>query len=286
MFRFLGRKIRDLFQGKVSEESIDRLQELFYQADLGVETAQKLTEKVRLLYRKKSSLTSDEILAEIKKELLEELKKSPLPPFSGKPQVILIVGVNGNGKTTTVAKLAHYYQQQKKKVLIVAADTFRAAAVEQLSKWAESTKSDFVKGKQGSDPAAVAFDGTQAGVSRECDLVLIDTAGRLHTKSDLMKELEKIHRAIGKALPGAPHEIWLILDGTVGQNGVEQATRFQQSIPLSGLILTKMEGTAKGGGAFAIQKILNLPLQFIGVGEKMTDLEPFDPQKFVDSLFD
>lgn len=254
MFRFLGRKIRDLFQGKVSEESIDRLQELFYQADLGVETAQKLTEKVRLLYRKKSSLTSDEILAEIKKELLEELKKSPLPPFSGKPQVILIVGVNGNGKTTTVAKLAHYYQQQKKKVLIVAADTFRAAAVEQLSKWAESTKSDFVKGKQGSDPAAVAFDGTQAGVSRECDLVLIDTAGRLHTKSDLMKELEKIHRAIGKALPGAPHEIWLILDGTVGQNGVEQATRFQQSIPLSGLILTKMEGTAKGGGRLCDSK--------------------------------
>lgn len=286
MFKLLGKKIRDLFKGKVDEEALERLEELFYQADLGSQTSADLTEKVRLLYKKNPNLSSDEILAEVKQDLQAELIQIPASSrIVGNPHVVLIVGVNGNGKTTSVAKLAYHFHQAGKKVLIAAADTFRAAAIDQLEKWAGRIGVDIVKGKHGSDPAAVVFDAIEAAKNRGCDIVLVDTAGRLHTKTDLMKELEKIHRVSGKALPGAPHETLLVLDATIGQNGVEQAMIFHKFTPLTGLILTKMDGTAKGGTAIAIQKKLRLPITYIGTGETLEAFERFDPKAFVDDLF-
>jgi fused signal recognition particle receptor len=285
MFKFLGNKIRSLFSSKVDEEALDRLEELFYQADLGSQTSLELTEKVRTLYKKKPNLTTDDILAEIKKDLLAEIVPPAHLPDEKKPHVVMIVGVNGNGKTTSVAKLAYFYQRLGKKVLIAAADTFRAAAIDQLETWASRIGVELVKGKHGSDPAAVVFDAIEAAKHRDVDIVIVDTAGRLHTKTDLMKELEKIYRVSGKALPGAPHETLLILDATIGQNGIEQAMIFHRFTPLSGLILTKMDGTAKGGSAIAIQKKLRLPITYIGTGETLDALEPFNPKAYLDTLF-
>lgn len=288
MLKFLGKKIRELFKGKVDEESIEKLEELFYQADLGTQISSELALKVRTLYKKNPNLSIEGIIQEIKKDLLEQLSSSSKKsePSAAPPFVILIVGVNGNGKTTSVAKLAHFYQKQGKKVLIAAADTFRAAAIDQLEKWANQSETMLVKGKPGSDPAAVVFDAIEAAKKRGCDYVLVDTAGRLHTKTDLMKELEKIYRVSKKAHADAPHETLLVLDATIGQNGVEQATIFHQFTPLSGLILTKMDGTAKGGAAIAIQRKLQLPIKYLGTGEKLQDFEPFAPQAFVDALFE
>ena len=286
MFKFLGKKIRELFKGKVDEEAIEQLEELFYQADLGGTTSAELTEAVRALYKKNPHLSTEEVLTEVKRNLVAQLEAIPVPPsIQGNPYVILIVGVNGNGKTTSIAKLAHLFQSQGKKVLIAAADTFRAAAIDQLETWAERTGASLVKGKPGSDPAAVVFDAIEAAKSRGCDIVLVDTAGRLHTKIDLMKELEKISRVSGKSLPGAPHETLLVLDATIGQNGVEQATSFHHFTPLTGLILTKLDGTAKGGSVLAIQKKLRLPIKYIGTGETMDAFEKFDAKSFVNELF-
>lgn len=285
MFKFLGKKIRDLFKRKVDEEMIEELEELFYQSDLGSSTSSALAEHVRKLAKKNTS--SEEILKGIKDELLKELLAIPLSSMeSGSPHVVLIVGVNGNGKTTTVAKLARQYKNEGKNVLIAAADTFRAAAIDQLERWAEKAGCGIVKGRHGSDPAAVVFDAIEAAKSRGCDVVLIDTAGRLHTKTDLMKELEKIRRVCGKALPGAPHETLLVLDATIGQNGVDQASVFHKFTPLSGLVLTKLDGSAKGGTAIAIQKKLQLPIKYIGTGETIEAFSPFNPQEFVNSLFE
>jgi fused signal recognition particle receptor len=287
MFKLLGKKIRELFTGKVNEETITQLEELFYQADLGSQTSTALAEKVRLLCQRKPDLTSEEILKEVKQDLISQLALIPVPPLiTGKPHVILIVGVNGNGKTTSIAKLASHFQREKKKVLIAAADTFRAAAIDQLEKWATLTGASLVKGKPGSDPAAVVFDAIEAAKSRGCDIVLVDTAGRLHTKTDLMKELEKIYRVSGKAHPGAPHETLLVLDATVGQNGVEQAAVFHRFTPLTGLILTKLDGTAKGGAAIAIQNKVKLPIKYLGTGERVEALQVFDLHSFVNSLFE
>ncbi|MBI3900706.1 MAG: signal recognition particle-docking protein FtsY [Chlamydiia bacterium] len=286
MFKFLGTKIRALFKGKIDEESIEQLEELFYQADLGPQTSTELSEKVRSLFHKHPKLTSEEVLQVIKEDLTTQLRSLPTPSIpSGTPHVMLIVGVNGNGKTTSIAKLAYHFQNQGKKVLIAAADTFRAAATEQLEKWAAKLGVTLVKGKSGSDPAAVVFDAIEAAKSRGCDLVLIDTAGRLHTKTDLMKELEKIHRVSGKAHPGAPHETLLVLDATVGQNALEQAITFHRFTPLTGLILTKLDGTAKGGTVIALQKRLQLPIKYIGTGESVDALHPFEPLLFVNALF-
>lgn len=291
MFKFfknlgLGKKIRSLFQKKVDEDAIEELEKLFFEIDLGSEIAAELTEKVRTLYRKKSDMSSDEAIDVIKKNLIQSIGQNASSFLVGKPHVILVIGVNGNGKTTTVAKLAHFYKSQGKKVLIAATDTFRAAGIDQLEIWASRLDVDIVKGKSMSDPAAVAFDAIQAGKARGSDIVIIDTAGRLHTRDDLMQELEKIRRVMGKAYPGAPHETLLVLDATVGQNGVNQAMTFHQFTPITGLILTKLDGTAKGGTSISIQKKLNLPIKFIGVGESLSDLEVFDAPAFVNSLFE
>lgn len=283
---FLGKKIRSLFGKTIDEHTLEELEQLFFEADLGAVLSEELTEKVKTLFKKNPKITSDEVLDALKKDLVEQLNQIPKPRNEGKPFVVLIVGVNGNGKTTSIAKLAKMYHDLGKKVLVGAADTFRAAAIEQLDLWCERIQVEIVKGKPKSDPAAVAFDAVQAGVSRQQDVVIIDTAGRLHTKTDLMQELQKIHRVIGKALPSAPHQTLLVIDATIGQNGIEQAQLFHKFTPLTGLILTKLDGTAKGGGVIAIQKKLNIPVMYVGVGEGMNDLKPFNAEEFVNSLFE
>lgn len=281
----LGSKIRTLFLSKVDADALEQLEQLFFEADLGSEISQELQLCVEKLLRKNPEVASETILAEIRQKLLLELRTLPSAQLTtGTPHVILIVGVNGNGKTTTVAKLAKLLQKNGQKVLVAACDTFRAAAGEQLETWAERIGCEIVKGKEKSDPAAVVFDAITAAKARNVDTVLIDTAGRLHTKQDLMRELEKIHRVSQKACPGAPHETLLVLDATIGQNGIEQAKIFHNYTPLTGLVLTKMDGTAKGGTAIAIQKALKLPIQYIGTGESLDDLHPFDPEAFITSL--
>jgi fused signal recognition particle receptor len=283
----LGNKLRSLFRGPIDETILDKLEETLYEADLGAEYARELTEKIRQKLKKDASISGDALIAEIREEILHNLK---LPEKSEEqaevPHVILIIGVNGNGKTTSIAKLAHHYHQAGKKVLLGAADTFRAAATEQLEIWAKHLDVDIVKGHHKSDPASVVFDTVSAGVSRKADIILIDTAGRLHTKIPLMQELEKIKRSCKKTIPSSPHETLLVLDATTGQNAVDQAQVFHKFTPITGLILTKLDGTAKGGAAIAIQRKLGIPIKYIGVGEGVDDLQPFDPEKFVNAIFE
>lgn len=282
----IGTKIRALFQGPIDESTLDRLEQLLYEADLGADYARELAEKVRKKLQDQPELSSEAIIADLKTEILNSLQKNPEPALSAaSPHVILIVGVNGNGKTTSVAKLAHLYQTEGKKVVIGAADTFRAAAMEQLEVWANRLNIDIVRGHAKSDAAAVAFDAVTAGTARKADTVLIDTAGRLHTKIPLMQELEKIRRTCKKVIPDSPHETLLVLDATTGQNAIDQANTFHKYTPISGLILTKLDGTAKGGVAIAIQRKLGIPIKFIGVGEGVDDLRPFDAENFVSALF-
>lgn len=283
-----GSKIRALFNKKIDEETLDQLEQLFYEADLGIQASKELSEKVQKHYRKNPSLNTEQFLQLIEEELTSLLSHKPTQTtiISEGPLAILVVGVNGNGKTTTVAKLAKRYQESGKKVLIAAADTFRAAAIAQLEIWAERIGCDIVKGAPNSDSAAVAYDALMAARARGADVVIIDTAGRLHTRSDLMKELEKIKRACQKAIPSSPHETLLVLDATIGQNGIDQAKIFHEHTPLSGLCLTKLDGTAKGGIVVNIYKQLGIPVKFIGVGESLEDLEPFDAAHFVHALFE
>ena len=287
---FLHGKIRTLFQGKIDESTLEQLEQLLYEADFGVKTAMMLTEKVRALHRENPSYKTADYLDALRKELIQELRKYPPDlievPAGESPRVILIVGVNGNGKTTSVAKLAHLMKNQGQKVLVGAADTFRAAAMEQLETWAERLGVDIVKGAPKSDPASVAFDSVSAAKSRQVDTVIIDTAGRLHTKTPLMQELEKIRRSCKKVCPHAPHETLLVLDATTGQNAIDQAKHFHQFTPITGLILTKLDGTAKGGIVLAIQQELKIPVKFVGTGEQLDDLQPFDPEEFVNNLLD
>lgn len=284
----LGSKIRSLFSREIDENTLEELERAFYEADLGVQTAIDLTQKVKDLHAQNPSLKGEDLLAEIRKEIIRMVTPpaQEQQPTSTLPHVIMVVGVNGNGKTTSVAKLAKRYQANGKKVLVAAADTFRAAAVEQLSLWAERCGIDIVKGAPNSDPAAVAFDAVNAGKARDVDVVIIDTAGRLHTKLPLMQELEKIKRSCRKFIAEAPHETLLVLDATTGQNAIEQAKTFNRYTPISGLILTKLDGTAKGGIVVSIQRQLNFPVKYIGVGEGIDDLEPFDPEMYVNALFE
>lgn len=285
----LTRTIKDLFSGKVDEETLESLEELFFEADLGVKTSVELVEKIKALYKDNSSITADEVMEEIQKEILLILGKQSSSVTELKtdgPTVFFIVGVNGNGKTTSAAKLAKKYKDEGKKVLLAAADTFRAAATEQLDMWAGKVGVDIVKGQHKSDPSAVVFDAVTAAKSRGCDVLIIDTAGRLHTKTDLMQELGKMKRVCGKIIPEAPHEILLALDATTGQNAIDQAKIFNNYTPITGLVLTKLDGTAKGGITVAIQRELGIPIKFIGTGEGVEDMEAFVAENFVSALFE
>jgi len=284
----LGSRLRALFGKKIDDETLEQLEQLFYEADVGLQTAAELTKKVKELYHSNPHLGSEGLLEGIQKELAAILSNHPthIATTENLPLVLFIVGVNGNGKTTSVAKLAKKYKDAGNKVLIAGADTFRAAAMEQLEIWASSIGVDLVKGNSNSDPAAVVFDALTAAKARKADVVLIDTAGRLHTKTNLMQELEKMRRICQKVHPGSPHETLLVLDATTGQNAIDQARTFHQFVPISGLILTKLDGTAKGGIVVSIFRQLGIPVKFIGVGEGAEDLEPFHPNEFVKALFE
>ena len=282
----LSGKIQALFSGPVDEKTFEQLEEILYEADLGSALAAECVEKTKKFLRQKPQASQQEILGMLRAYALELLQKpaktqTPL----GKPHVILIVGVNGSGKTSSIAKLARRLQEEKKSVLLAAGDTFRAAASEQLNVWAERLECPIIKSQPGSDPSAVAFDALSAAVARGCDTVLIDSAGRLQNRTELMRELEKMRRVCAKVIPDAPHETLLVLDATLGQNAVDQATLFHQSTPLTGIVLTKLDSSAKGGVALAIYKKLRIPVQWIGVGEKIEDLLPFDNETYVKALF-
>lgn len=281
--------IASLFQlgRKIDETLLSELEEKLIMADVGVPTTQFILEELRKAYKNKEIVDQNAIinfLKETLKKLLtqegNEIKWSAQPPT-----VVLVVGVNGCGKTTSVAKLASYFAHELgKKVVLAASDTFRAAAIEQLEKWAERVHVEIIKQERGSDPAAVAFDAVESAMSRHAEVVIIDTAGRLHTQKNLMQELNKIYRVIGKKLPEAPHEVLLVLDATTGQNAIAQAKLFKETVQVSGLFLAKLDGTAKGGVVLAIQNQVNIPVKFIGLGEHYEDIEPFDAQRFVDAL--
>lgn len=285
----LTTRLKGLISGKVDEEALENLEQLFYEADFGVKTSLDLVKKVQDIYKAHPSLTADEILKEVHRELLDILKKdtdSLIETENKLPTIIFIVGVNGNGKTTSAAKLAKKYKDDNKKVLLAAADTFRAAATEQLVMWAKQVDINIIKGQHKSDPSAIIYDAVCAAKTRDIDVLIIDTAGRLHTKADLMQELNKMKRVCDKVHPGSPHEILLTLDATTGQNAIEQAKIFNNHTPLTGLILTKLDGTAKGGIAIAIQRELNIPIKFIGTGEGLEDLQVFDAESFVSALLE
>ena len=268
---------------KIDDDVLEQLEELLITSDIGVQTTMEL---IKRLSRAKVADVSD-VKQILKDEILSILgSQAPVADEAQtKPHVVLVVGVNGVGKTTTIGKLAASARASGKKVLIGAADTFRAAAVEQLAIWAERADAEFVRHRENADPAAVAFDAVAAATARGCDIVLIDTAGRLHTKVNLMEELKKIKRTVSKQLEGAPHEILLVLDATTGQNALSQAQLFDEALDLTGLALTKLDGTAKGGIVISICSSLNIPLQYIGVGEQIDDLRPFDAEQFIDALF-
>jgi fused signal recognition particle receptor len=286
----LVNKIEDVVHGK-KEIDADLLEELEYTlitADIGVRTATEILETIRQRVDRQLVNDASEIRGLIRQHLLEILAASDRPAVRVEtpPLVIMMVGVNGAGKTTTTGKLARRLQDDGKTVLMAAADTFRAAAIEQLQVWADRAETDIVKQAQGSDPSAVIFDAMQAGRARKTDVVIIDTAGRLQNKEHLMAELEKMRRTAARVIPDAPHEVYLVLDATTGQNGLEQARKFTESGGVTGIVLTKLDGTAKGGVAVAIARELNLPIRYIGVGEKVTDLLPFDAETYIASLFD
>jgi fused signal recognition particle receptor len=278
--------IDDLFRSKkhIDDDMLEELEELLITSDIGVQTAMDLMQTIT---KQAGRIKGPELLKEtLKQELLTHLKRfPPLPTPVHKPHVVMVVGVNGVGKTTTIGKLAAKAVQKGDATLIVAADTFRAAAIEQLDIWAQRAGANIVKHKADADPAAVAYDGMEAAKARRMDMVLVDTAGRLHTKVNLMEELKKIQRTMGKLIPEAPHEILLVLDATTGQNALSQAKLFHEALGITGLALTKLDGTAKGGIVFSICQSLNIPLQYIGVGEGIEDLQPFDPELFADALF-
>jgi fused signal recognition particle receptor len=268
------------------EQSLADLEEILLSADVGVKATQRLSDAANLYVRGKSVQELSSFLQREIVHILQEVRRDPkLPPFSQTPWVVLFLGVNGVGKTTTIGKMAAQYRQRGKKVLLVAADTFRAAAVEQLEIWGKRAGAEVIKHQSGSDPSAVVFDGLHAAKTRGADVVLIDTAGRLHTKIHLVEELKKIGRVIAREQPGAPHETLLVLDAITGQNGLQQARVFKESMDLTGIVLTKLDGTAKGGVVVAIQEELGIPVRHVGVGEQVEDLQPFDPETFVQALF-
>ena len=286
----LAERIEDVVSiGKeIDRSTLDDLEATLIGSDLGTTTTHEVLEKLRDKADRKQIKDVNELKRLLKEELLAILTSTtsrPVTKVDGTPEVILVVGVNGTGKTTTIGKLAHVFRAQGKTVLLCAADTFRAAAIEQLEIWGQRTGTEVIKTKAGGDPAAVLFDALQSATARQTDYVIVDTAGRLHTKQNLMLELEKMRRTAQRIVPGAPHETLLVMDATTGQNGLQQARQFTQSSGVTGIVLAKLDGTAKGGVVVAISRELGLPVRFVGVGEKVGDLLPFDPKEFVESLF-
>ena len=271
---------------EIDDDFLDELEMILLSADVGAKTTEKLIGAVRQAARKKEINGTEDVVPFLKKYLVDMLTdEGQRTRISGSPTVILVVGVNGVGKTTTIGKLANYFHLFNHKVMIAAADTFRAAAAEQLEIWGQRAGCDVIKHAEGADPAAVVYDAMKAAIARKADILFIDTAGRLHNKANLMNELEKIHRVIKREEPGAPHETFLVLDATTGQNAIAQAKVFTETANVTGVVLTKLDGTAKGGVVIAIREELGLPVKWIGVGEGIMDFRPFEPEKFVDALF-
>lgn len=289
----LGSQLRNIFSSytRISEELYDELEEALITADVGIDSTLAILEMLREKVRQQSANGGDpsillDLLTDTVAEVISPAVVENELKLDSHPAVILIVGVNGSGKTTTIAKLTYHFQQQGKKVLLAAADTFRAAATEQLQEWGKRLDVQVIHQQSGADPAAVAFDALQAAKARDYDLLIVDTAGRLHNKTNLMKELEKIARVMKKQDPEAPHEVFLVLDATTGQNMLQQAKVFQEISGVTGLVLSKLDGTAKGGAVIPVCRELNLPMRFIGLGEKREDLERFDPQDFARALLE
>ncbi|MFZ0280501.1 MAG: signal recognition particle-docking protein FtsY, partial [Bacteroidales bacterium] len=279
-------------KSKVDEEVLDNLEEVLVSSDVGVTTTLRIIERIEARVARDKYLNTNELTHILKEETVSLLEKNISgpevdfsSPLSANPYVIMVVGVNGSGKTTTIAKLAHQYKTAGKKVLLGAADTFRAAAIEQLQIWADRAGVQMVRQQMGSDPASVAFDTVKSGVAGNFDVVIIDTAGRLHNKINLMTELSKIKRVLEKVIPDAPHEVLLVLDGSTGQNAFEQAKQFTASTSVTAMAITKLDGTAKGGVVIGISDQFKIPVKYIGLGEKLDDLQIFNPYEFVDSLF-
>ncbi|HUQ49391.1 MAG TPA: signal recognition particle-docking protein FtsY [Terriglobales bacterium] len=287
----LSERIEDIvsFGKEIDRDTLDELEATLISADLGTSTTHEVLEILREKADRKQIADATELKRLLKQELLAILNATPtksVKAAAGDPEIVLVVGVNGTGKTTTIGKLAYALRTEGKSVLLCAADTFRAAAIEQLEIWGQLTGVEIIKTKPGGDPSAVLFDGITAAKARNVDYLVVDTAGRLHNKSNLMQELDKMRRTAERIIPGAPHETLLVMDATTGQNGLQQARMFTQAAGVTGIVLTKLDGTAKGGVVVAISRELGLPVRYVGVGEKIGDLLPFDPQAFVNSLFD
>ncbi|HZV47784.1 MAG TPA: signal recognition particle-docking protein FtsY [Thermodesulfovibrionales bacterium] len=280
-------KVESILTGrKIDEAALEELEEILIMSDVGTKAASEIMTVIREKARKGEAKDVDSVRDLLKREMTEMLgDPHPLAIFGNKPFVILAVGVNGVGKTTTIGKLASRFRSQGLSVLLAAGDTFRAAGIEQLEIWSQRADTQLVKHEKGSDPAAVAFDAVVAAQSRNIDVLIIDTAGRLHTKSNLMEELKKVRRSIDKAMPGAPQEILLVVDATTGQNALRQAESFNETVGITGIALTKLDGTAKGGIIFAVKKGLGIPVRLIGIGERIDDLRDFEPKEFVEALF-
>jgi len=279
-------RIATLFgASEIDDGTWGELEALLIQADVGIETTELIIDSLRTKTHAEGITKSDQLQALLRNDLVSRLdSRSAVQLSENPPAVILLAGVNGSGKTTSAAKLGYNFTRQGKRTLLCAADTYRAAAIDQLQAWGDRLNIPVIAGQPDADPAAVAYDAIQAAIARKFDVVIIDTAGRLHTRYNLMEELKKVYRVSGKALPGAPHEVWLVLDATTGQNALHQADAFKLAVNITGVILSKLDSSAKGGMTFAIKNKLNLPILYAGLGEKPEDLEAFDPEKFVDGI--
>lgn len=285
--QFVG-KVEEILTGrrKIDEDLYEELEEVLIRSDVGVTTSMELVQRLRQEVKKRKLTEAQELREVLKEEIAVLLgEEVPIQFAPSGPSVILVVGVNGVGKTTTIGKLAYYFKNEGKKVILAAGDTFRAAAIDQLEIWGNRAGVEVIKQREGADPAAVAYDSIQYAKPRGVDLVIMDTAGRLHNKVNLMEELKKVKRVIEREIPGAPHEVLLVLDATTGQNAIQQAKIFQEAAGVTGIVLTKLDGTAKGGVVLGIQGEVKIPVKWVGVGEGMEDLRPFVPQDFADALF-
>jgi fused signal recognition particle receptor len=281
-----GRIANFLGTSELDDETWEDLEALLIQADLGMDTTLAVIDALRKTVNERGLTHTGELINALKEDLITRLAEPVLPDFTSQPTVIILVGVNGSGKTTSAAKLARQFVDEGKSTLLVAADTYRAAAIDQLKIWAERADVPMIAGQPGGDPGAAAFDGITAAIARKKDIVIIDTAGRLHTRYNLMEEIKKVHRVSSKALPGAPHATWLVLDATTGQNALQQAKAFQEAVKINGVILAKLDSSAKGGMAFAIKAQLGLPILYAGLGESIGDLQRFDREAFVKGIIE